>query len=54
MKVTVNLTRREAEAVAKGYLTVWGDGVQRSKAVESATFKLREAAFAALRDKETE
>ena len=49
MKVTLNLTKAEAEAVSRAYFTV-GVGVRRSRALESAEAKLHAAVADAQQD----
>ena len=49
MKITLNLTRREAEAVMRAELSS-GWGVRKSQALSLAEFKLREAIIAAERE----
>jgi hypothetical protein len=48
MSINLNLTKREAEAVLRARLSV-GHGVRRSKALEVAEFKLRQAIIADLK-----
>lgn len=49
MRVGLNLTKREAEAVLRAELSI-GYGVKRSLALQTAEFKLRQAIIAAQKE----